>query len=75
MPLTCNIDRKGRRLRAVNGFILLALAIFLAIFWANGNGLIPWLIVVFCLLMGLFCIFEGLVGWCALRAMGIKTPH
>lgn len=24
-------------------------------------------------LVGLFMIFEGIVGWCAIRAMGFKT--
>ena len=23
---------------------------------------------------GAFTVFEGLVGWCAIRAMGVKTP-
>ncbi len=33
-----------------------------------------WLIVAGLLLLGGFTVFEAKSGWCALRAMGIKTP-
>lgn len=35
-----------------------------------------WLIVagVVVTAAGMFMIFEGIKGWCALRAMGVKTP-
>jgi hypothetical protein len=26
------------------------------------------------ILIGLFCAFESWVGWCAVRACGVKTP-
>jgi hypothetical protein len=76
MAFTCNIDRKGRRLRAINGFVLILAAITLTVFfWTRQPGMAIWIIVAFCYLAGAFCIFEGLIGWCALRAMGFKTPH
>ncbi len=71
--LTCNIDRGGRIYRGVLGIVLLAIALFWYSalpgqrdFWAYiGPALFA--------LVGLFKLFEALVGWCALRAMGIKT--
>jgi len=75
MAFTCNIDRKGRLLRAANGFALLLLAILLNWFvWGQQVGLPFWIIIITCYVIGAFCIFEGLIGWCALRAMGFKTP-
>ena len=26
------------------------------------------------ILIGLFCAFEAWIGWCAVRACGVKTP-
>jgi hypothetical protein len=74
MPLSCNIDAQGKRARLLGGVILAALGIVLAIFWAGaGGGVWAWIVSIICLLGGGFCIFESRAGWCALRAMGIKT--
>jgi hypothetical protein len=74
MGLTCNIDARGKRMRFVNGIIMLLIGLAVALFWAWPSGLIVvWIIAAFCVLIGAFCVFEARAGWCALRAMGIKT--
>jgi hypothetical protein len=75
MPLTCNIDACGKRARLINGLVLLAIGLALMVFLAWPSGT-PWLWIVsgVCVLLGAFCIFEARAGWCALRAMKIKTP-
>jgi hypothetical protein len=74
MGLTCNIDARGKRARLINGLILLLGGLLLAIFWAMRTGeLLAWIAVIACVAGGAFCVFEARAGWCALRAMGIKT--
>ncbi|MCX7405045.1 MAG: hypothetical protein NT089_04910 [Planctomycetia bacterium] len=77
--MQCNIDFRGRALRttmgiltgligggAVGGWYLGVLPNFLP-YWTLGIGIAL-------LLGGAFMIFEGVNGWCAVRAMGFKTP-
>ncbi|MAB76643.1 MAG: hypothetical protein CMO47_09330 [Verrucomicrobiales bacterium] len=64
----CNINPRGRILRGLLGLTTLAGGIYLLLktdsaFWSTG----------LCTL-GAFAIFEGIKGWCALRAMGVKLP-
>lgn len=74
MP-TCNIDARGKRLRLLGGLALLALAAVLAFAWALPTGsLVAWIVSVATLLSGAFMVYEARAGWCALRAMGVKTP-
>lgn len=74
MPLPCNIDSRGKRVRLLNGLFLLVLGLLLAALWAAKDGsFVAWMIVAFTFLLGGFCVFEARAGWCALRAMGIKT--
>ncbi len=74
MAFACNINRRGQRIRLVNGIILVAVALVLAWAWCWGSGSIArWAIAAVAGLGGAFCIFEGAIGWCAIRAMGIKT--
>lgn len=65
----CNIDSKGRTIRAINAFILMLVALF--VWW------IQWPVWISAILgaCGLFSGFEAAKGWCALRAMGIKTKY
>jgi len=74
--MQCNIDAKGKAARLVGGFITLAVGIILVlvILLVPLGGWWWWLIVGAAAVSGLFQIFEGWSGWCALRAMGIKTP-
>ena len=73
--MICNIDAKGRRVRAISGFACLIAGIALIL------AAIIWHVMVTPLifsgaaiaLCGAFQIFESRKGWCALRAMGMKT--
>lgn len=71
----CNICRRGRIVRAVLGavFIVCAAMLFLGVLptdstvgqWGGGGILAA---------IGLFCLYEARKSWCAIRALGIKTP-
>ena len=74
MKLACNIDQRGRKARLVSGVIvdLCGVALILA-----GVLMDSWGMLIAGILLsvtGSFMIFEGARGWCALRALGIKTP-
>lgn len=76
--LACNIDRRGRRARALAGAALVLIASVMIVLSALGvgpfRGVGASVIAGLVLATGCFCLFEGLVGWCAVRAMGFKTP-
>lgn len=73
MKLTCNIDPKGSRMRQLGGSMLLVLAVALAIVaWGTRTAWL-WYPAAGLAAGGGFMLFEGLNGWCALRAMGFKT--
>ncbi len=76
MPLTCNIDRRGRNMRIAIGAIIEGLGwLLLALkFLGKIEGDWPWVVGVAAILGGMFMIVEGALGWCAVRAMGFKTP-
>jgi hypothetical protein len=74
--MKCNIDARGKRLRLIGGLVCLlpglalvvAAALGLGPFWPLGGpglGLLA---------SGAFQVFEARAGWCAVRALGIKTP-
>jgi hypothetical protein len=74
--MKCNIDARGKRWRLISGVgcsaagpVLGTLAFALDRgFWGlliGGAGLLAG---------GLFQVFEARKGWCAVRAMGFKTP-
>jgi hypothetical protein len=47
----------------------------LLVFWAiPGGGVTAWVVTGCCLVCASFVLFEARAGWCALRAMRIKTP-
>jgi sugar phosphate permease len=74
MALTCNIDAKGKRVRLINGIIMILAAVAVAVFWARPqHSIVGWVIAGIILFCGGFSVFEAQAGWCALRAMGIKT--
>ncbi len=79
--MQCNIDRRGRTLRTAMGILTAAigcglvaprLMLFMPFmpcmpawaFWAGIAAIVG----------GAFMVFEGVNGWCAVRAMGFKTP-
>ncbi len=53
----------------VPGWLLLALK-----FWGKIKGDWPWFVGAAAILGGMFMMVEGALGWCAVRAMGFKTP-
>ena len=75
MALQCNIDAKGKLIRLIYGVAFVLLGLVLLFAWAlRGGGAVAWLVSVIALLGGALAIFESRKGWCAIRAMGIKTP-
>ena len=75
MKLACNIDQRGRKARMVGGVIvdLCGVALILtSVLSTNASAMLA--VGIFLSVAGSFMIFEGARGWCALRAMGIKTP-
>ena len=75
MPIQCNIDAKGRLIRLVYGVALVLLGVGLVFAWAlRAGGALAWVVSVVAILGGALAIFESRKGWCAIRAMGLKTP-
>lgn len=72
----CNIDARGRAVRLVAGAIAVALGCLLLILGLLGGIGTPWLAWggVGLIAAGGFGVLEARAGWCALRAMGIRTP-
>jgi hypothetical protein len=74
MALQCNIDAKGKAVRFVLGTAILAGGAGLAGYWVWRGGMMTGITALALLSAGAFMIFEARAGWCALRAMGWKTP-
>jgi hypothetical protein len=55
------------------GLLLTLDGVLLYIFGFPGSGVSSHLLQGLLVAVGLFCVFEGMVGWCAVRAMGIRT--
>jgi hypothetical protein len=75
MALSCNIDARGKAARLRIGIVLAVTGIVLVLLWAlPSGGAVPWLVSAALLAAGAFSIFEARAGWCAVRALGFKTP-
>lgn len=76
MALTCNIDRLGRTMRILVGGMIEGSGLTLLVLRYTGvlSGDWPWFVGATAMIVGGFMIVEGAIGWCAIRAMGIKTP-
>ena len=75
MPLQCNIDSRGRAARLIYGVLMVVVGLLMALLWARGAGSVwAWVLAISVLAGGAFAIFEARAGWCAVRAMGFKTP-
>lgn len=75
MPLQCNIDSRGKMVRLIYGVMMLVAGVVILLAWALPTGsVLPWALTVVFLLGGALAIFEARTGWCAVRAMGFKTP-
>jgi hypothetical protein len=75
MKLTPNIDELGRKSRLIGGIVASLCAIGLIIAWAFTGSRTMLVSGIILGITGPFMIFEAAHGWCALRAMGIKTPR
>jgi hypothetical protein len=74
--MQCNIDSRGRAVRLVAGVITVGLGgLLLALGLLGGIGQ-PWIAWAGggLIVAGGFGVFEARAGWCALRAMGVRTP-
>jgi hypothetical protein len=75
MALTCNIDSRGRVVRAIYGIILVLTGIALGYFWAlPSQNVWHWVVAAICFAAGAFGLFEAQRAWCVMRALGFKTP-
>ena len=73
--MTCNIDARGKRVRLVIGVATFAVGCVLLLAWAiPAASAVAWVVSAATIAGGAFAIFEARKGWCALRAMGFKTP-
>lgn len=75
--MQCNIDAKGKAVRLIYGLLMIALGAVLSalILMEVLPGGWVWAGVVALVLAGAFGIYEARAGWCAVRAMGFKTPY
>lgn len=74
MKLTCNINERGARVRRIWGALCLVMGVTAAGV-ALGTGIWwLWIIGGMAIGAGAFAFFEARKKWCAVRAMGIKTP-
>ena len=73
MAFACNIDRKGRVARAIYGvLILLAGVLWLLFSWPPAWW--EWALAGLLILGGVFALIEAKLSWCAIRALGFRTP-
>jgi len=74
--LQCNLDAKGQAVRLIWGLLMLVGAGAMAGLVLGGvlAGWGWWVGVGVLVLAGGFGVFEARAGWCAVRAMGFKTP-
>lgn len=70
--MQCNIDSKGRAMRLLLGLATIAAGVLVLVF--GGTEGVPLGIGLGCLAGGIFATVEGWAGWCAIRAMGFRTP-
>lgn len=75
-PMQCNIDQRGRRVRLLWAIVMFALAVAVGASAVVGwwGGIWPWVVAAVLAAFGVFALYEARKGWCAVRAMGIKTP-
>ncbi len=73
MALVCNIDPYGRTMRYRIGFSLLALGALGAALASRFESKLGFVLGGLLVAGGLFSLFEANRGWCAARALGVKT--
>jgi hypothetical protein len=73
MKLQCNLDSRGKAFRLTAGALIAAGGLAAVWLWTPAGGWVSWAVSASALVVGGFMIFEGRTGWCALRAMGMRT--
>ena len=73
MPFTCNINARGKLVRQYTAIVFFALALGVGIWARVAHIKWLWIVVGVLAFIGGFCQFEAAMGWCAIRAMGLKT--
>ena len=77
MVFECNIDARGKAYRLKLGIMGVTVGlVFAAAFHLAGiefQGIL-WIIPMAIIGGGVFSIFEAWTGWCAVRALGFRTP-
>ena len=72
--MQCNIDQRGRKARIITGVIIDLVGVALLVTGIATGQLALIIAGGVTSGAGVFVIFEGVKGWCALRAVGVKTP-
>ena len=65
----CNINEKGRLWRFFVGFILFFLGSIMFVAGVPGKTSADRIAQIFVMILGVFMLTEGVMGWCALRAL------
>ncbi len=74
MKLARNIDERGRSVRFWIGVALLTVAAIVAFVWASpAASYVGWAFTAGLAVGGAFSVYESAVGWCVVRALGIRT--
>jgi uncharacterized membrane protein HdeD (DUF308 family) len=73
MALQCNIDARGKRVRLVGGITIIFVGLVVLAWAFQSDRTAAWVAGATCLAAGAFAVFEARAGWCALRAMGVRT--
>jgi hypothetical protein len=74
VALACNIDQRGRKHRYRLAYVLVPLGVLVSLVTSRfREGALPWALGGVLVAAGLFAWFEASRGWCAVRALGIKT--
>ena len=76
--MQCNIDARGKAYRLMIGIVLAIVGTgLITLRWLGPLADLAWdwplCAGVVLLAIGAFSMFEGWVGWCAVRAMGFRT--
>jgi hypothetical protein len=75
MTRACNIDSRGRAIRAWLGLGLLLAGAVLALSWGYPlASTLGWVVAGLFVVAGVGALIEARLGWCAARAVGIRVP-
>lgn len=69
----CNIDQFGRVVRFFTGMMMFFGGSIMFLTGIPGDSTLWRLFNLALMVLGVFITYEGIMGWCALRAMGFKT--